>query len=69
MGWILNDIFSIYLYSKDIFGFLGTTDQGLSQDLETGCRKLGIVKLLDVFLGRPQYTQVTTITAYIYLMK
>ena len=36
--------------------------QGLCQDLETGCPKLTIVKFLGVplFLGRPQYTQITT---------
>ena len=38
--------------------------QGLSQDLETGCPELVIVKLLGwhpIFQGRPQYTQSKTI--------
>ena len=41
--------------------------QGLSQDLETGCSKLAIMKFLDInfFQGRPQYIQISTINIYL----
>ena len=42
-------------------------NQGLSQDLETGCHKLAILKLLGIlfYQGRLQYTQITSINLYL----
>ena len=47
----------------------GYLKQGLSQDLETGCLKLAIVKLLGVqiFKGGTQYTQISTINMYKFI--
>ena len=41
--------------------------QGLSQDLETGCQKLTVVKFWGIlfFQGRQQYTEITTTNMYL----
>ena len=46
-----------------------SVNQGLSQDLETGCPKWAIVKILGVqnFQGGPQYTQISTINMYKFI--
>ena len=43
--------------------------QGLSQDLETGCSKLVIVKFLrrPIFQGRKQYIEITAINMYLFI--
>ena len=43
--------------------------QGLSQDLETGCPKLAVVKFLGVqiFKGDRNYTQISTINMYKFI--
>ena len=42
--------------------------KGLSQDSETGCPQLAIVKFwgVQIFRGGPQYTQISTIKMYKY---
>ena len=41
-------------------------EQGLSQDLETGCPKLAFLKFLGV-QGGPQYTKISTINMYKFI--
>ena len=42
--------------------------QNLSQDLETGCPKLAIVKFWGIlFQGRPQSTQITIINMHLLI--
>ena len=48
----------------------GTVMQGLSQDLETGCPELAIVKFLGIQIfkgGGPPYTQILTIYMYKFI--
>ena len=48
---------------------LGTWDQGLGQDLESGCPKLANGKFWGVlfFQERPEYTQTTTSNMYLLI--
>ena len=50
-------------------GFICLSDQCLSQDLETGCLKLAVVKFLGVqiFKGGSQYTHIPTTNMYKFI--
>ena len=50
--------------------YMDIMNPGLSQDLETGCLKLAIVKFLGVQIfspGVPQYYQISTINMYKFI--